>query len=43
MILQHTRTDANVIITDLRGVDVIYSGNRFLLYSLYPEQNILSG
>jgi len=40
MILQHTRTDANVIITDLRGVDVIYSGNRFLLYSLYPEQNI---
>jgi len=40
MILQHTRTDANVIITDLRGVDVIYSGNRFLIYSLYPEQNI---
>jgi hypothetical protein len=40
MILRHTRTDANVIITDLRGVDVIYSGNRFLIYSLYPEQNI---
>jgi len=40
MILQHTRTDENVIITDLRGVDVIYSGNRFLIYSLYPEQNI---
>ena len=40
MILQHTRTDGNVIITDLRGVDVIYSGNRFLIYSLYPEQNI---
>lgn len=40
MILQHTRTDANIIITDLRGVDVIYSGNRFLIYSLYPEQNI---
>jgi len=29
-----------VIITDLRGVDVIYSGNRFLIYSMYPEQNI---
>ena len=40
MILKYTRTDANVIITDLRGVDVIYSGNRFLIYSLYPEQNI---
>jgi hypothetical protein len=40
MILKHTRTDENVIITDLRGVDVIYSGNRFLIYSLYPEQNI---
>jgi nanoRNase/pAp phosphatase (c-di-AMP/oligoRNAs hydrolase) len=40
MILQYTRTDANVIITDLRGVDTIYSGNRFLIYSLYPEQNI---
>lgn len=40
MILKHTRTDGNVIITDLRGVDVIYSGNRFLIYSLYPEQNI---
>lgn len=40
MILKHTRTEGNVIITDLRGVDVIYSGNRFLIYSLYPEQNI---
>lgn len=40
MITRHTRTDANVIITDLRGMDTIYSGNRFLIYSLYPEQNI---
>jgi nanoRNase/pAp phosphatase (c-di-AMP/oligoRNAs hydrolase) len=40
MIQKHTRTDGNVIVTDLRGVDVIYSGNRFLIYSLYPEQNI---
>jgi nanoRNase/pAp phosphatase (c-di-AMP/oligoRNAs hydrolase) len=40
MILKHTRTDGNVIVTDLRGVEVIYSGNRFLIYSLYPEQNI---
>lgn len=40
MISQYTRTDGNVIITDLRGVDPIYSGNRFLIYSLYPDQNI---
>lgn len=40
MIVRHTRTDGNLIITDLRGVDVIYSGNRFLIYSLYPDQNI---
>jgi len=40
MILKHTRTDKNVIITDLRGEEIIYSGNRFLIYSLYPEQNI---
>jgi len=40
MILKYARTDGNVIITDLRGEDVIYSGNRFLIYSLYPDQNI---
>lgn len=30
----------NVIITDLRDVDTIYTGNRFMIYSLYPEQNV---
>ncbi len=40
MVKAHTRTEKDVIITDLRGVDPIYSGNRFLIYSLYPEQNI---
>jgi nanoRNase/pAp phosphatase (c-di-AMP/oligoRNAs hydrolase) len=40
MIKKHTRTDGNVILTDLRGVEPIYTGNRFLIYSLYPEQNI---
>ena len=29
-----------MIISDLRGVDPIYSGNRFMIYSMYPEQNI---
>ena len=40
MIKQHTRTDGNAIITDLRGVDPIYTGNRFTIYSMFPEQNI---
>ena len=40
MIAEHTHVDGNVIITDLRDVDTIYAGNRFIIYSLYPEQNI---
>lgn len=40
MVKEHTTTEGNVIISDLRHVDPIYSGNRFLVYSLYPEQNI---
>ncbi|MCM1227050.1 MAG: exopolyphosphatase [Clostridium sp.] len=40
MVRAHTTIEKDVIITDLRGVDPIYSGNRFLIYSLYPEQNI---
>lgn len=40
MILEHTITEDSVIVTDLRNVDTIYTGNRFLIYSLYPEQNI---
>ncbi|MDR1533371.1 MAG: exopolyphosphatase [Clostridiales bacterium] len=40
MILKHTRLDGNVIITDLRNVATIYTGNRFLIYSLFPDQNI---
>ncbi|MDR0856331.1 MAG: exopolyphosphatase [Clostridiales bacterium] len=40
MVAKHTVTNGNVIATDLRGVSPIYAGNRFLLYSLYPDQNI---
>jgi len=40
MLEKHSRVDGNVIITDLRGVETIYTGNRFLIYSLFPEQNI---
>lgn len=40
MVKDHTITDGNLIISDLRGVDPIYSGNRFLIYSMFPKQNI---
>lgn len=40
MVEEHTRVEGKVIISDLRGVDPIYSGNRFMIYSMYPEQNI---
>ena len=40
MVKAHTRVEGNVIISDLRGVDPIYTGNRFMIYSMYPEQNI---
>ena len=40
MVQKHTRVEKDVIISDLRGVDPIYSGNRFMIYSMYPEQNI---
>ncbi len=40
MVQAHTRVEKKVIISDLRGVDPIYSGNRFMIYSMYPEQNI---
>lgn len=40
MLDSYTKVDGNVIITDLRGVQPIYAGNRFMLYSLHPEQNV---
>lgn len=40
MVRENTVVDGDVIISDLRDVDPIYSGNRFLIYSLYPEQSL---
>ena len=40
MLEKHTRVDGNVIITDLRNIETIYTGNRFLIYSMFPKQNI---
>ena len=40
MLEKHIKLEGNVILADLRGVDVIYAGNRFLMYTMFPEQNI---
>ena len=40
MVKNHTKVEKDVIISDLRGVNPIYSGNRFMIYSMYPKQNI---
>ena len=40
MVTAHTRVEGDLIISDMRGVDPIYSGNRFMIYSMYPDQNI---
>ena len=40
MLQKNTKADNDAIITDLRNEKEIYTGNRFLIYSLFPEQNI---
>lgn len=40
MLQKCSKVDRNVVIVDLREEEEIFTGNRFLLYSLYPEQNI---
>ena len=39
MLAAHSQTFGSVVVTDLRGVDPIPCGNRFLVYALYPETN----
>jgi nanoRNase/pAp phosphatase (c-di-AMP/oligoRNAs hydrolase) len=40
MVLKHAKPNGNVIMVDLRGIETIYAGNRFFIYTLFPEQNI---
>lgn len=39
-LLAHSRVDRNVVITDFRNVEQIPTGNRFLIYHLFPEVNV---
>lgn len=36
----HTHLDGNVIVTDFRGLSDPPSGNRFLVYTMFPEGNV---
>jgi len=40
MVLKYAKPMGNVIMVDLRNVDTIYAGNRFFIYTLFPDQNI---
>jgi nanoRNase/pAp phosphatase (c-di-AMP/oligoRNAs hydrolase) len=35
-----TSVHNNLVVLDLRNEDTIYAGNRFMIYALFPEQNI---
>ena len=39
MLRERSHTAGDVVVTDLRGVETIYCGNRFLVYALHPQQN----
>lgn len=39
-IRKQSRLETNVIVTDLRDVENLPAGNRFLIYTLFPEANV---
>jgi nanoRNase/pAp phosphatase (c-di-AMP/oligoRNAs hydrolase) len=40
MVKAHAKPEGNVLIVDLREVETIYAGNRFYIYTIFPDQNI---
>jgi len=40
MLKESSIVDGNAVILDLREKDEIFTGNRFMLYSLFPDQNV---
>lgn len=35
-----SRIDKNIIITDLREAELLHIGNRFIIFALFPDQNV---
>lgn len=40
MIERRARMEQNVLIVDLRQEEEIYTGNRFIIYAMYPQSNV---
>lgn len=40
MIREHSYVDGNVVITDFRSLEKVPVGNRFLVYTLFPDVNV---
>ena len=40
MVEKYARVEGKAVYVDMRSVDTIFAGNRFLLYTIFPEQNI---
>lgn len=40
MLKRCSTVDKNVVVTHLKDEEVIYAGNRFIIYALFPNQNI---
>lgn len=40
MVEKYARVEGNAVYVDLRDIETIHAGNRFLLYTLFPDQNI---
>ncbi|MBU2644434.1 exopolyphosphatase [bacterium] len=40
MLKKTSEVRGNLVLTNLKNEQTIYSGNRFIIYALYPEQNI---
>jgi len=40
MLKDRSKSDGNVIILDIRGMQHIPAGNRFMIYTEYPDQNV---
>ncbi|HEY5648555.1 MAG TPA: exopolyphosphatase [Nitrospiria bacterium] len=39
-LMDHSRLDGNVVITDFRPLEKVPVGNRFLVYTLFPDANV---
>ena len=40
MLEKYARADGKAVYVDMRDIETIYAGNRFLLYTIFPDQNI---